>query len=186
MLARTVLPSQYYQPRANGHRLTCSDKQRAPEFHRREPREAAALPGEAPVHRLLSCSGSGARRIVLFELLSIPDSVIVWSERIPYGRRDVVRLPRGSAIAGQAFRCRSRRYFLAEKPRLPAAFGASPFGHRLPSLVPLLLEPAVDEGAHQGARRDAAPQAVAAQAQIGLLLEPHGHRLVAQGSHRRP
>jgi hypothetical protein len=27
---------------------------------------------------------------------------------------------------------------------------------------------------------------VAAQAQIGLLLEPHGHRLVAQGSHRRP
>lgn len=80
----------------------------------------------------------------------------------------------------------SRRTSLAEKPRLPAAFGAFPLCHSLPFLVPLLLEPAVNEGAHQGAGRDAAPEAVAAQAQVGLLFEPHGHRLVAQWAHRRP
>jgi hypothetical protein len=81
---------------------------------------------------------------------------------------------------------RSRRSSFAEKVWLPAAFGASPLGNRLPFLVSLLLEPAVNEGAHQGARRDATPEAVAAQAQVGLLFEAHGHRLVAQGSHRCP
>jgi hypothetical protein len=44
----------------------------------------------------------------------------------------------------------------------------------------------VNEGAHQSAGRNAAPEAVAAQAQVGLLFEPHGHRLVAQWTHRRP
>ena len=44
----------------------------------------------------------------------------------------------------------------------------------------------MNEGAHQGASRDAAPEAVAAQAQVGLLFESHGHRLVAQWAHRRP
>jgi hypothetical protein len=73
------------------------------------------------------------------------------------------------------FRRHSRRTSLAEKPRLPAAFWAFPLCHSLPFLVPLLLEPAVNEGAHQGASRDAAPEAVAAQAQVGLLFEPHGH-----------
>jgi hypothetical protein len=80
----------------------------------------------------------------------------------------------------------SRLTSLAEKSRLPAAFGACPIGHGLPFPVSLLLEPAVNEGAHQGAGRDAAPEAVAAQAQVGLLFEPHGHRLVAQRAHRHP
>jgi hypothetical protein len=84
----------------------------------------------------------------------------------------------GSVIAGKASRCYLRRSSLAEKAWL-AAFGAFLLCHRLPFLVPLLLEPAVNEGTHQGACRDAAPEAVAAQAQVGLFLEPHGHRFVA-------
>jgi hypothetical protein len=91
-----------------------------------------------------------------------------------------------SVIAMKTSRRHSRRTSLAEKPRLPAAFGAFPLCHSFPFLVPLLLEPAVNERAHQGAGRDAAPEAVAAQAQVGLLFEPHGHRLVAQWAHRRP
>ena len=80
----------------------------------------------------------------------------------------------------------SRRTSLAEKPRLPAAFGAFLIGHSLPFLVSLLLEPAVNEGAHQSAGRNAAPEAVAAQAQVGLVFEPNGHRLIAQRAHLRP
>jgi hypothetical protein len=97
----------------------------------------------------------------------------------------VVRDP-CSVTAMKTSRRHSRRTSLAEKPRLPAAFGSFPLCHSLSFLVPLLLEPAVNEGAHQGAGRDAAPEAVAAQAQVGLLFEPHGHRLVAQWDHRRP
>jgi hypothetical protein len=97
----------------------------------------------------------------------------------------VVRDP-CSVTAMKTSRRHSRRTSLAEKPRLPAAFGSFPLCHSLSFLVPLLLEPAVNEGAHQGAGRDAAPEAVAAQAQIGLLFEPHGHRLVAQWAHRHP
>jgi len=84
----------------------------------------------------------------------------------------------GSVMARKASRRYLRRSSLAEKTWL-AAFGASLLCHRLPFLVPLLLEPAVNEGTHQGARRDAAPEAVTAQAKVGLFLEPHGHRFVA-------
>jgi hypothetical protein len=87
-----------------------------------------------------------------------------------------------SIIASKTSRRYSRRTSLAEKPWLPTAFGAFPLCYSFP----LLLEPAVNEGEHQDAGRDAAPVAVAAQAQVGLLLEPHGHRLVAQWAHRRP
>jgi hypothetical protein len=62
-------------------------------------------------------------------------------------RRDVVQDPY-FIIARKTSRCHSRRFFLAEKLRLPAAFGAFPLCHNLPFLVSMLLEPAVNEGAH--------------------------------------
>jgi hypothetical protein len=78
-----------------------------------------------------------------------------------------------------ASRRHSRRSFLAKKPWLLVAFRIALLGYRVSFLVSLLLEPAVNESTHQGARRDAAPEAVTAQAQVDLLLEPHGHRFVA-------
>ena len=103
--------------------------------------------------------------------------------------REDYRPPRsfaGLSVNTWSSRRHSRLTSVAEKPRLPAVFGTSPIGHSLPFLISLLLEPAVNEGAHQSAGRNAAPEAVAAQAQVGFLFEPHGHRFVAQWAHRRP
>ena len=49
---------------------------------------------------------------------------------------------------GRTSRCYSRGVSLAEKARLPAAIWAFPLWHSLPFLVSLLLEPAVNKGAH--------------------------------------
>ena len=62
-------------------------------------------------------------------------------------------LPLSQASAGLSVTTRtSRRHLrltsLAEKSRLPAAFGAFPIGHTLPFLVSLLLEQAVNESTH--------------------------------------
>ncbi len=78
-----------------------------------------------------------------------------------------------------ASRCSS----LSEKPRLPLPFWVRP-GGRLPSLV-LLVKPAVDEGPDQGAGRDTASQALAAQPRVDAFFEAHRHRL-SQRSHLRP
>ena len=51
-------------------------------------------------------------------------------------------------ISGRTSDCHLRRFFLAEKARLPASFWALQLCHSLPFLVSLLLEPAVNEGAH--------------------------------------
>jgi hypothetical protein len=51
-------------------------------------------------------------------------------------------------ISRRTSRCYSRRFSLAEKPRLPASILVFPLCHSLPFLVSLLLEPAVNEGAH--------------------------------------
>jgi hypothetical protein len=51
-------------------------------------------------------------------------------------------------ISRRTSRCHSRRFSLAEKARLPAWILAFPLCHNLPFLVSLLLEPAVNEGAH--------------------------------------
>ena len=160
----------------------------AAEFHRREIREAAALPEEAWVPCLLFCAGQVRGKLCSSELSSVPDSIIFRSESATREghRRRVWCGYLGSIIAKKAFRCQSRRSSLAEKPWLLVAFGVALLGHRLHFLVPLLLEPAVNESTHQGARRDTAPEAMAAQAQVCLLLEPHGHGFVEQGSHRRP
>ena len=156
----------------------------APEFHCREIREAAALPEEAWVPCLLFYADQVRGKLCSSELSSVPDSIIVRSERATREghRRRVWCGYLGSVTAKKAFRCQSRRSSLAEKPWLLVAFGVALLGHRLS----FLLEPAVNESTHQGARRDTAPEAMAAQAQVGLLLEPHGHGFVAQGSHRRP
>ncbi len=77
----------------------------------------------------------------------------------------------------------SMRFSLTEKPRLPLPFWARP-GGRLPSLV-LLVKPAVDEGPDQGAGRDTASQALAAQPRVDAFFEAHRHRL-SQRSHLRP
>jgi hypothetical protein len=69
----------------------------------------------------------------------------------------VLRASAGLAVTTWTSHCHSRLTSLAEKPRLPSAFGAFSIGHSLPFLVCLLLEPPVNEGAHQGAGRDAAP-----------------------------
>jgi hypothetical protein len=78
----------------------------------------------------------------------------------------------------------SKLSFLAEEPRLPLPFWARRPGGRLPRLV-LLVEPAVDEGPDQGAGRDTASEALAAQARVDAFFEAHRHRL-SQGSHHRP
>jgi hypothetical protein len=67
------------------------------------------------------------------------------------GPRERHRSPRPSAglsVTTLTSRRHSRCTSLAEKPRLPAAFGTFPIGHSLPYLASLLLEPAVNEGAH--------------------------------------
>ena len=78
----------------------------------------------------------------------------------------------------------SKPFFLPEKPRLPLAFCARRPCSRLPRLV-LLVEPAVDEAPNQGAGRDTAAEALAAQARVDAFFEAHRHRL-SQGSHLRP
>src|ERR671917_1007739 len=78
----------------------------------------------------------------------------------------------------------SRRSSLAEEPRLPLPFWAQRPGVRLPRLV-LLVEPAVDEGPDQGAGRDTASEALAAQACVDAFFEAHRNRL-SQGSHLHP
>ena len=83
-----------------------------------------------------------------------------------------------------SFAWASRRSSLSEEPRLPLGFRARRFGGRLTRLV-LLVEPAVDEGPDQGAGRDAAPEALAAQPRVDAFFEAHRHRL-SQGSHLRP
>jgi hypothetical protein len=79
-----------------------------------------------------------------------------------------------------ASRCSSR----SEEPRLPLAFWARRPGGRLPRLV-LLVEPAVHEGPDQGAGRDTASEALAAQPSVDAFFEAHRHRL-SQESHLRP
>src|SRR5215213_9836992 len=76
------------------------------------------------------------------------------------------------------------RWAFPEEPRLPLPFWAWRPGGRLPRLV-LLLEPAVDEGPHQGTGRNTASEALAAQARVDAFFEAHRHRL-SQGSHLRP
>jgi hypothetical protein len=78
-----------------------------------------------------------------------------------------------------ASRCSS----LSEEPRLPLPFWVRP-GGRLPH-VALLVEPAVHEGPDQGAGRDTAPEALAAQLRVDAFFEAHRHRL-SQGSHLHP
>jgi len=55
---------------------------------------------------------------------------------------------------------------------------------RLPRLV-LLVQPAMDKGPDQGAGRDTASVASAAQARVDAFFEAHRQRL-SQGSHLRP
>ena len=78
-----------------------------------------------------------------------------------------------------ASRCSS----LSEEPRLPLPFWVRP-GGRLPR-VALLVELAVDEIPDQGAGRDTASEALAAQPRVDAFFEAHRHRL-SQGSHLRP
>ena len=78
----------------------------------------------------------------------------------------------------------SRRSSLSEEPRLPLPFWARRPGGRLPRLV-LLVEPAVHEGPDQGACRDTASEALAAQPRVDAFFEAHRHRL-SQGSHLHP
>jgi hypothetical protein len=63
----------------------------------------------------------------------------------------------GLSVTTWSSRRHSRLTSVAEKPRLPVVFGTFPIGHSLPFLISLLLEPAVNEGAHQSAGRNAAP-----------------------------
>jgi len=78
----------------------------------------------------------------------------------------------------------SKPSFLAEEPRLPLPFCARRPVSRFPRLV-LLVEPAVDEGPDQGAGRDTASEALAAEARVDPFFEAHRDRL-SQGSHLRP
>jgi hypothetical protein len=64
---------------------------------------------------------------------------------------------RGLSVTTSSSRRHSRLTPLAEKSRLPSAFGIFPIEHSLPFLISLLLEPAVNEGAHQSAGRNATP-----------------------------
>lgn len=73
------------------------------------------------------------------------------------------------------------RSFLAKEPRLPLLFWA----RRLRGRLSRLVEPAVDEGPDQGAGRDTASEALAAQARVNTFFEAHRQRL-SQGSHLRP
>ena len=75
----------------------------------------------------------------------------------------------------------SKPSFFAEEPRLPLPFWTCRPSGRHPRLV-LLLEPAVDEGPDQGAGRDTASEALAAQARVDAFFEAHRHR-PSQGSH---
>jgi hypothetical protein len=78
----------------------------------------------------------------------------------------------------------SRRSSLSEEPRLPLLLrDRRPCG-RVPRLV-LLVKPAVDECPDQGAGRDAASEALAAQPRVDAFFETHRNRL-PQGSHLRP
>ena len=77
----------------------------------------------------------------------------------------------------------SKRSSLSEESRLPLPFWVQP-GGRLPR-VALLVEPAVNESPDQGAGRDTASEASAAQLRVDAFLEAHRHRL-SQGSHLRP
>ena len=47
---------------------------------------------------------------------------------------------RGLSVTTSSSRCHSRLTPLAEKSRLPSAFGIFPIGHSLPFLISLLLE----------------------------------------------
>ncbi len=78
----------------------------------------------------------------------------------------------------------SKRFSLSKEPRLPLPFWARRPGGRLPRLV-LLVEPSVDKGPDQGACRDTASEALAAQLRVDAFFEAHRHRL-SQGSHLRP
>jgi hypothetical protein len=77
----------------------------------------------------------------------------------------------------------SKRFSLSKEPRLSLPFWARP-GGRLPRLV-LLVEPSVYKGPDQGACRDTASEALAAQPRVDAFFEAHRHRL-SQGSHLRP
>ena len=77
----------------------------------------------------------------------------------------------------------SKRFSLSKEPRLSLPFWARPRG-RLPRLV-LLVEPSVYKGPDQGACRDTASEALAAQPRVDAFFEAHRHRL-SQGSHLRP
>ena len=136
--------------------------------------------------RLLTINtGSSSLKVALYRLRED-------TTETPQIRAEASRIGGQSSCRGWAMRttwtsCRhSRCTSLTEKPRLPAAFGIFPIGYGLPFLICLLLEPAVNESAHQGTDRNASPEAVAAQAQIRFLFEPHGHRFVAQWAHRHP
>ena len=78
----------------------------------------------------------------------------------------------------------SKRFSLSKEPRLSLPFWARRPGGRFLRLV-LLVEPSVDEGPDQGAYRDTATQALAAQPRVDAFFEAHRHRL-SQGSHLRP
>ena len=78
----------------------------------------------------------------------------------------------------------SKRFSRSKEPRLSLPFWARRPGGRLPRLV-LLVEPAVHEGPDQGAGRDTASEALAAQPRVDAFFEAHRHRL-SQGSHLRP
>jgi hypothetical protein len=77
----------------------------------------------------------------------------------------------------------SKSSFLAEEPWLPLPFWAWRPGGHLPRLV-LLVEPVVNEGPNQGAGRNTASEALAAQARVDALFEAHRYRF-SQGSHLR-
>ncbi len=65
----------------------------------------------------------------------------------------------------------SRTSLVGEEARL-ADFGPRRLGRRLPLL--LLVEPPLDEGAHEDAHGDAAPQALTPQAEVVAFSQPHG------------
>jgi hypothetical protein len=70
----------------------------------------------------------------------------------------------------------SRRSSLSEEPRLPLLLRDRRACGCVPRLV-LLVEPAVDECPDQGAGRDTASEALAAQPRVDAFFEAHRNRL---------
>ncbi len=66
----------------------------------------------------------------------------------------------------------SRPSLIGEEAGLAAAFGLRRLGRRLAPLL-LLVEPPLDEGAHEGAHGDAAAQALTPQPEVVAVSQPH-------------